>query len=176
MAVFIALLLLHPRASMRPTPTTPSSGNQGRGPRVPAASAEHHRSPQKQQKQQQAAAPERRPPAFGLFGLNPNGMGYAGQPGGVQAAAAGQATVASVAEAQGAGEVQQHQLQQPLNLEDEELLAYVTEGPLLTSCGFSPEAVYGDAAEWLRLGRRLAVQLEFDHDALDAVQKWVAAS
>ena len=48
---------------------------------------------------------------------------------------------------------------------------YIVTGPLLGSCGLSAESVHANAAEWLRLGQRMAVQLGFDHDNLDAVQK-----
>ncbi|GIL73541.1 hypothetical protein Vretimale_5245 [Volvox reticuliferus] len=52
-----------------------------------------------------------------------------------------------------------------------DLVNYIISGPLLNSCGISPEAVQANAAEWERLGRQLAVQLAFDHDNLDPIQK-----
>lgn len=51
------------------------------------------------------------------------------------------------------------------------LVSYILEGPLLGSCGISANSVRGAAGEWERLGRQLALQLGFEHDAMDAVQK-----
>ncbi|KAG2438369.1 hypothetical protein HYH02_010824 [Chlamydomonas schloesseri] len=51
------------------------------------------------------------------------------------------------------------------------LVSYILEGPLLGSCGISEEGVRAAAGEWERLGRQLAAQLDFEHDAMDAVQK-----
>jgi D-glycerate 3-kinase len=43
----------------------------------------------------------------------------------------------------------------------QELLEYVIGGPLLASCGLSPEGVRANADEWCALGARLALQLGF---------------
>ncbi|KAG2433766.1 hypothetical protein HXX76_008127 [Chlamydomonas incerta] len=56
-------------------------------------------------------------------------------------------------------------------LTGEQLVSYILEGPLLGSCGISADAVRGAAGEWERLGRQLALQLGFEHDAMDAVEK-----
>jgi D-glycerate 3-kinase len=52
-----------------------------------------------------------------------------------------------------------------------ELVDYISSGPLVGSCGISADAVRANAAEWERLGRQLAVQLSFEHDKMDPVQK-----
>ncbi|PNH03549.1 D-glycerate 3-kinase, chloroplastic [Tetrabaena socialis] len=52
-----------------------------------------------------------------------------------------------------------------------DLVEFVLAGPLLGSCGLTPESVRANAAEWERLGRQLALQLDFDHDHLDPVQR-----
>ncbi|GLI64652.1 hypothetical protein VaNZ11_007980 [Volvox africanus] len=52
-----------------------------------------------------------------------------------------------------------------------DLISYIQSGPLLTSCGIASEAVEAHAEEWERLGRQLAVQLAFDHENLDPIQK-----
>lgn len=52
-----------------------------------------------------------------------------------------------------------------------DFIDYISEGPLVISCGLTPEAVRANAGEWQRLGRQLAVQLSFDHDNMDPVQK-----
>ncbi|KAG2492776.1 hypothetical protein HYH03_008940 [Edaphochlamys debaryana] len=56
-------------------------------------------------------------------------------------------------------------------LEGSDLVDYVLSGPLLASCGLTPESVRENAAEWERLGRQLAVQLEFDYEHLDRIQR-----
>lgn len=58
-----------------------------------------------------------------------------------------------------------------MTAEASEIAEYIATGPLLESCGLSAASVHSRAAEWLRLGQRMAVQLGFDHDHLDAVQK-----
>lgn len=50
---------------------------------------------------------------------------------------------------------------------------YICEGPLLGVCGLSPESVAAGLAEWEKLGRQLAVQLGFDHDSMDEIQRCV---
>lgn len=52
-----------------------------------------------------------------------------------------------------------------------DLLDYICSGPLLEACGLSPDSVSADIATWERLGRRLAQQLGFEHDAMDDVQR-----
>lgn len=52
-------------------------------------------------------------------------------------------------------------------------MEYILSGPLLGSCNITEASVRSNASEWERLGRRLASQLQFDHDAMDPVQKWV---
>lgn len=51
------------------------------------------------------------------------------------------------------------------------LADYITAGPLLESAGMTPEQVQQDAATWENLGRQLALQLGFDHDNMDDVQR-----
>lgn len=48
---------------------------------------------------------------------------------------------------------------------------YICKGPLLSSTGITPEQVQQDLATWQKLGQQLALQLEFDHAAMDEVQK-----
>ncbi len=55
-------------------------------------------------------------------------------------------------------------------------MEYILSGPLLGSCNITEASVRANASEWERLGRRLASQLQFDHDAMDPVQKWVCCS
>ncbi|KXZ53368.1 hypothetical protein GPECTOR_7g1264 [Gonium pectorale] len=52
-----------------------------------------------------------------------------------------------------------------------DLADYILSGPLLASCGISPDSVRANVSEWERLGRQLATQLEFDHDHMDPVQR-----
>lgn len=52
-----------------------------------------------------------------------------------------------------------------------DLVEYILSGPLLGSCNITEASVRSNASEWERLGRRLASQLQFDHDAMDPVQK-----
>jgi hypothetical protein len=48
---------------------------------------------------------------------------------------------------------------------------YICQGPLLEPCGLTPDGVAAQLPTWERLGRRLAQQLGFDHDAMDDVQR-----
>ncbi|GLC45781.1 hypothetical protein PLESTB_001156700 [Pleodorina starrii] len=52
-----------------------------------------------------------------------------------------------------------------------DLVDYITSGPILSSCGITAESVRANAGEWERLGRQLAVQLAFDYDHMDPVQR-----
>lgn len=54
---------------------------------------------------------------------------------------------------------------------DAELLDYICNGPLLAPCGITSKQVYANAAEWMRLGKRLALQLQFDFGQLDSIQR-----
>ncbi len=44
---------------------------------------------------------------------------------------------------------------------------FILQGPLLSVCGHPGD----DMADWLAVGKQLALQLGFDHDKMDAVQK-----
>ncbi|KAI8466130.1 MAG: hypothetical protein J3K34DRAFT_454677 [Monoraphidium minutum] len=48
---------------------------------------------------------------------------------------------------------------------------FIAAGPLLRVCGLGPDHVAEHRATWECLGRRLAEQLGFDHDAMDDVQR-----
>jgi hypothetical protein len=48
---------------------------------------------------------------------------------------------------------------------------YISGGPLLAACGLGPGHVAERLGEWERLGRRLAEQLGFDHDAMSDDQR-----
>lgn len=51
------------------------------------------------------------------------------------------------------------------------LADYICSGPLLKVCGISQSDVQREIETWERLGRRLAVQLKFDHDNMDNIQR-----
>lgn len=54
---------------------------------------------------------------------------------------------------------------------DQELAEYIRQGPLLHSCGISPDSIVDDFSKWRILGDRLAFQLGFDANNLDNVQR-----
>jgi hypothetical protein len=53
---------------------------------------------------------------------------------------------------------------------------YICGGPLLEAAGITAQQVQQDAATWEKLGRQLALQLGFEHDAMDEVQRCVTSS
>lgn len=48
---------------------------------------------------------------------------------------------------------------------------YIKAGPLMGVCGL--EVNNSNLDEWLLLGQQLALNLEFDHELLNDIQKWV---
>jgi hypothetical protein len=49
---------------------------------------------------------------------------------------------------------------------------YICGGPLLEAAGITAQQVQQDAATWEKLGRQLALQLGFDHNSMDDVQRY----
>lgn len=51
------------------------------------------------------------------------------------------------------------------------LQEFISQGPLLASCGVALDSIAQDMDRWLALGLRLAEQLKLDHDNLDEIQR-----
>jgi hypothetical protein len=50
---------------------------------------------------------------------------------------------------------------------------YICKGALLSAACITPEQVQQELPLWQKLGQQLALQLGFDHDTMDKVQRWV---
>lgn len=48
---------------------------------------------------------------------------------------------------------------------------YICKGPLLAAACITPAQVQQDLGTWQKLGQQLALQLGFDHDSMDDIQK-----
>lgn len=48
---------------------------------------------------------------------------------------------------------------------------YICKGPLLAAACITPAQVQQDLGTWQKLGQQLALQLGFDHDSMDDIQR-----
>jgi hypothetical protein len=48
---------------------------------------------------------------------------------------------------------------------------YICKGPLLAAACITPAQVQQELGTWQKLGQQLALQLGFDHDSMDDIQK-----